>query len=130
MVSGDEETSESMGVDTIADFDLAALPKVQDWRAHRAAAIVLGLTRHSGDLDPDEPTIWRWLKHTEPDPERPHKCGHEGCEFAAKTQGTLKSHMARKHSEERPHKCGHEGCEYAGKTQGDLKSHMAAKHSE
>ena len=82
LVSGDEETSESLGVDTIADFDLAALPEVQDWRAHRAATTVLlaGLTRHSGDLDPDEPTIWRWLKHTDPislDPERPHKCGHE-----------------------------------------------------
>ena len=53
LVSGDEETSESLGVDTIADFDLAALPKVQDWRAHDAAATVLlaGLTRHSGDLE-------------------------------------------------------------------------------
>ena len=53
LVARDEETSESMGVDTIAEFDLAVLPKVQDWRAHDAAATVLlaGLTRHSGDLE-------------------------------------------------------------------------------
>ena len=45
--------------------------------------------------DKKQPEGPHGVEHSE---ERQHKCGHEGCEFAAKTRGNLKSHMATKHN--------------------------------
>ena len=61
--------------------------------------------------------------------EKPYKCGHPGCDYAAAQSGALTNH-SRTHTGAKPFVCDYEGCTFASATGGGLKSHQISHVKE
>jgi uncharacterized Zn-finger protein len=60
--------------------------------------------------------------------ERPFKCPHDPCPFAAKERHELKRHIRIHHTGEKPFKCPHPGCDYSSSTSSGVSQHKK-RHS-
>ena len=61
--------------------------------------------------------------------EKPYKCIHPGCDYAAAQSGALTNH-SRTHTGAKPFSCDYEGCTFASATGGGLKSHQISHARE
>lgn len=84
---------------------------------------IIGTKRQRDNADDNEQQPSATIQHMRTYAERPYKCTHPECNYAAIKSSALTVHL-RTHTGERPYKCTHPGCNYAATQNPSLTRHI------